>query len=170
MLIKEFRKKLALNSKLSLTPQEIEDELQHQFWKYKKSPCYLTLTVIIFRRDPQLTPNVIEVLGDASNNPLSQAARKREDQNLQQVTNALSICFWWRCIWLKIFRNANRFFRIPKTPSMSLQTDSSIADHFIVWLPSSPVFLRIYKTWLAKISTIANKVWPMKWLIVPCSA
>ena len=37
MLIKKFRKGLALNSKLSRTPQEIENELPPQFWEYKKS-------------------------------------------------------------------------------------------------------------------------------------
>ena len=42
MLIKEFRKELALNGKLSLTPQEIENKLLTQFWEYKKSPWYLT--------------------------------------------------------------------------------------------------------------------------------
>ena len=85
MLLQEFRKELALNSKLSLTPQEIENKLPPQFWEYKKSPWYLTLTVKKFRKDPQLTNNVVEVLGDASNIPLSsRAARKGEDQKHRQ--------------------------------------------------------------------------------------
>jgi hypothetical protein len=42
--------------------------------KAKKSPWYSTLTVNIFRRDPQLTPNVEGELGDARNIPSSQAA------------------------------------------------------------------------------------------------
>ena len=79
MLIKAFRKELTLNSKLSLIPQKIENELPPQFWEYK-SPWYLTLTIKKFRRDPQLTPNVVEVLGNASKIPLSRAARKCEDQ------------------------------------------------------------------------------------------
>ena len=84
MLIKEFRKELTLNSKLSVIPQKIENKLPPQFWEYK-SPWYLTLTIKKFRRDPQLTPNVVEVLGDASNIPLSRApARKCEDQKLRQ--------------------------------------------------------------------------------------
>ena len=74
MLIKEFRKELALNSKLSLTPQEIENDLPPQFWEYKNSPWYLTLTTKKFRRDPQLTPNVEGELGDARNIPSSRAA------------------------------------------------------------------------------------------------
>jgi hypothetical protein len=42
------------------------------------------LTVESFRSDPQLNPHVAELLGDASNIPLSQAARKREDRKNQQ--------------------------------------------------------------------------------------
>ena len=66
MLIQEFRKELALNSKLNLTPQEIENDLPPQFWEYKKSLWYFRLTLKKF-----LIPNFVEVLGKSSNIPLS---------------------------------------------------------------------------------------------------
>jgi len=73
-LIKEFRKELALNSKLSLTPpQENKNELPPQFWEYKKRPWYFTLTLKNFA-GTQCCRNARR----CSNIRLSQAARKRE--------------------------------------------------------------------------------------------
>ena len=44
------------------------------------------------------------------------------------------------CKLLKFFRNLNRTFKMPKTPSMSFRTDSTFALHFITALPGTPAF------------------------------
>ena len=49
-------------------------------WEFSKLPWYLGLAVKIFRRDPQLAPNVGDVICDPANIPLSRAALKRKKQ------------------------------------------------------------------------------------------
>jgi hypothetical protein len=49
-------------------------------WEYTKMPWFLGLAVKIFRRDPQLAPNVADVLGDVENLPVSRAVLKRRKQ------------------------------------------------------------------------------------------
>jgi hypothetical protein len=49
-------------------------------WEFSKLPWYLGLAVKIFRRDPQLAPNVGDVICDPANIPLSRAAMKRKKQ------------------------------------------------------------------------------------------
>ena len=67
-----------MNSKLSLTPQEIENELPPQFWEYKKSPVSY-IDSLKFSQDPQLTPNVVEVLGDRNHEDQKHCQQKYED-------------------------------------------------------------------------------------------
>ena len=49
-------------------------------WEFSKLPWYLGLAVKIFRRNPQLAPNVGDVICDLANIPISRAAMKRKNQ------------------------------------------------------------------------------------------
>ena len=53
-------------------------------------PWFLGLAVKIFRRDPQLAPNVADVLGDVANLPVSRAELKRKKQVENQLAYAAS--------------------------------------------------------------------------------
>ena len=62
------------------TKQEVSQMLPPPLWEYSKSPWYFGLTVKIFRRDPQLAPDVSDVMSDISNKPVSRAELKRQRQ------------------------------------------------------------------------------------------
>jgi hypothetical protein len=61
------------------TPLQVDSMFPPPMWEYstKRMPWFLGLAVTIFRRDPQLAPNVANVLGDVSNLPVSRAELKR---------------------------------------------------------------------------------------------
>jgi hypothetical protein len=63
-----------------MTAEEVDRELPPSFWEYKKSPWFFGLTVKIFRRHPQLAPDVHAVLSDVANAPQSRAEMLREKQ------------------------------------------------------------------------------------------
>ena len=57
------------------TEEEAESELPPFLWEYKKNPWFLSLLAVkIFHRDPQLAPDVSDVMLDKENVPVSQAA------------------------------------------------------------------------------------------------
>jgi hypothetical protein len=64
----QFRRELQRKHS-SMTVAEIDQALPPLFWEYKKSPWYFGLTVKIFRRHPQLAPDVHAVLSDIANAP-----------------------------------------------------------------------------------------------------
>ena len=53
------------------TPLQVDSMFPPPMWEYTKMPWFLGLAVKIFRRDPQLAPNVADVLGDVNNLPVS---------------------------------------------------------------------------------------------------
>lgn len=74
----QFRRDLL--RKNCMTVEEVDRELPPSFWEYKKSPWFFGLTVKIFRRHPQLAPDVHAVLSDVANAPQSRAEMLREKQ------------------------------------------------------------------------------------------
>lgn len=78
VVIKEFRKECV--SREGITREEADQKLPAMFWQYKGQPWVFFLCVQIFRRHPQLAPNVSEVLQDIANVPESRAAMKRKAQ------------------------------------------------------------------------------------------
>lgn len=69
------------NNRLAMMTQSEADQLTPpQFWEYKKPPWTFFLCVKIFRRHPQLAPNVVEVLDDVANRPVTEAGTKRKAQ------------------------------------------------------------------------------------------
>ena len=67
------------------TEEAASQELPPQFWEYKKIPWCFSLTVKIFRKHPQLAPDVGKVLADKSNATISRAVLKREKQLKRMV-------------------------------------------------------------------------------------
>jgi hypothetical protein len=82
VIIKEFRRDRVrgTNYREGVTCEEADQMLPPMFWQYKGQPWIYFLCVQIFRRHPQLAPNVAEVLDDISNVPMSRAATKRKAQ------------------------------------------------------------------------------------------
>ena len=62
------------------TKQEVAQMLPPPSWEYSKSPWYFGLVVKIFCRDPQLALDVVDVMTDLSNVPLSRAEMKGRKQ------------------------------------------------------------------------------------------
>ena len=62
------------------TKTEIENMLPPHLWEFSKSPWLFGLALKIFRRDPQLAPNVADVLSDIANLPVSRAELRRQKQ------------------------------------------------------------------------------------------
>ena len=62
------------------TPDVLKTMQPPPLWEFSKLPWYLGLAVKIFRRDPQLAPNVGDVMCDPANIPISRAAMKRKKQ------------------------------------------------------------------------------------------
>jgi hypothetical protein len=65
---------------LKYTQEEVDGMLPPHLWEFSKAPWYFGLAMKIFRRDPQLAPNVAEVLTDIANLPISRAEMKRKKQ------------------------------------------------------------------------------------------
>ena len=67
-------------------------------WEFTKLPWNIGVAVKIFRRDPNLSPNVADVMNDVSNIlPLSRAALKRKKQwtlwkSASSIPNIMPIC------------------------------------------------------------------------------
>ncbi len=80
---REEMSKLKVRGQPKYTEPEVQAMFPPQFWEFTKSPWYFGLAVKIFRRDPQLAPNVAEVMTDPSNVPISRAAMKRNKQLLR---------------------------------------------------------------------------------------
>ncbi len=84
--IKAYRlevSKLKFRGVIKYTEPALEVMFPPQFWEFTKSPWYFGLAVKIFHRDPQLAPNVADVMTDPSNAPISRAAMKRTKQLLR---------------------------------------------------------------------------------------
>ena len=79
VFVKAYRRDL-MRSKKVTTEEEAENELPPYLWEYKKNPWFLSLAVKIFRRDPQLAPDVSDVMLDKENVPVSRAALLRIKQ------------------------------------------------------------------------------------------
>ena len=79
VFVKAYRRDLMRSKKL-MTEEEADGELPPYLWEYKKSPWFLALAVKIFRRDPQLAPDVSDVMLDKENIPVSRAALLRIKQ------------------------------------------------------------------------------------------
>jgi hypothetical protein len=62
------------------TALQVDGIFPPPMWEYSKMPWFLGLAVKIFRRDPQLAPNVADILGDIENLPVSRAQLKRRKQ------------------------------------------------------------------------------------------
>ena len=62
------------------TALQVDGIFPPPMWEYSKMPWFLGLAVKIFCRDPQLAPNVADVLGDIENLPVSRAELKRRKQ------------------------------------------------------------------------------------------
>lgn len=82
VIIKEFRRDRirGTNCREGVTHEEADQMLPPMYWQYKGQPWTYFLCVQIFRRHPQLAPNVADVLDDISNVPMSRAATKRKAQ------------------------------------------------------------------------------------------
>ena len=81
--IKAYRDEMAKmkrGSILKYTKPEVDAMLPPHLWEYSKAPWLFGLAMKIFRRDPQLAPNVADVLTDAANIPISRAEMKRQKQ------------------------------------------------------------------------------------------
>jgi hypothetical protein len=66
-----YRKELTSRTKDRMTIEQADQELPPMYWEYKKKPWYFGLATIVYRRDPQLAPNVNAVAEDANNLPVS---------------------------------------------------------------------------------------------------
>ena len=71
VFVSAYRKELMRTKRMS--KEEADQELPPHFWEYRKNPWFLALAVKVFRRDPQLAPNVAEVMTDKENLPVSRA-------------------------------------------------------------------------------------------------
>jgi len=82
IVVAQFRKEYVngTNFRLAMSQAEADQMIPPPFWEYKKPPWTFFLCVKIFRRHPQLAPNVVEVLNDIANRPESRAAMKRKAQ------------------------------------------------------------------------------------------
>jgi hypothetical protein len=81
--IKAYRDEMAKMKRGSLpkyTKTEVDAMLPPHLWEYSKAPWIFGLSMKIFRRDPQLAPNVADVLTDVANIPISRAEMKRQKQ------------------------------------------------------------------------------------------
>ena len=81
--VKAYRQEMAKSTHRGApkyTPLQVDSIFPPPMWEYTKMPWFLGLAVKIFRRDPQLAPNVADVLGDVSNLPVSRAELKRRKQ------------------------------------------------------------------------------------------
>ena len=65
---------------LKYTKPEVDAMLPPHLWEYSKTPLIFGLSMKIFRRDPQLAPNVADVLTDVANIPISRVEMKRQKQ------------------------------------------------------------------------------------------
>lgn len=74
VFIRAFRKDLLRSKKGVMTEAEADAELPPHLWEFKKAPWFLSLAVKIFRRDPQLAPDVADVMKGKENLPISRAA------------------------------------------------------------------------------------------------
>lgn len=61
--------------------------LPPHLWEYSKSPWLFGLCMKIFRRDPQLAPNVADVLSDVANIPDSRALTRRIPQKQKAINH-----------------------------------------------------------------------------------
>jgi len=87
-VVSAYRRELIATK--GMTESDANKELPPQFWEYKKIPWCFSLTVKIFRRHPQLTPDVSKVLADKSNATVSRAALKRKKQCKQVGSSSCS--------------------------------------------------------------------------------
>ena len=81
--VKAYRQEMAKSTHRGApkyTPLQLESMSPPPMWEYTKMPWFLGLAVKIFRRDPQLAPNVADVMGDPNNLPVSRAELKRRKQ------------------------------------------------------------------------------------------
>jgi hypothetical protein len=88
VFVDAFRKELMRTKGISV--KEANQVLPPPYWEYKKLPWFFGLCVKIFRKDPQLAPDVKEVLVDKSNETVSQAKLIRARQYRHHATNFLS--------------------------------------------------------------------------------
>ena len=77
VMVKVYRQEL---SEKGVQKETVDQMLPPPHWEYKKAPWFFTLTVKIFRTDPQLVRNVVDVLDNAENVPESRASLKRKAQ------------------------------------------------------------------------------------------
>jgi hypothetical protein len=70
---------------LKYTKTEIEVMLPPHLWEFSKSPWLYGLAIKIICRNPQLAPNVADVLSDIANLPVSRAELKRQKQQVFAV-------------------------------------------------------------------------------------
>jgi hypothetical protein len=71
VFVSAYRKELMRTKRMS--KEEADQELPPHLWEYRKNPWFLALAVKVFRRDPQLAPNVADVMTDKENVPISRA-------------------------------------------------------------------------------------------------
>ena len=88
VFVNAFRKELMRTKGISV--EEANQVLPPPYWEYKKLPWFFGLCVKIFRKDPQLAPDVKEVMLDKSNETVSRAKLIRARQYRHQATNSLS--------------------------------------------------------------------------------
>jgi hypothetical protein len=78
VFVDAYRKELMRTKSVSV--EEANQVLPPPFWEYKKLPWFLGLCVKIFRKDPQLAPDVKKVLSDKTNETVSRAKLIRARQ------------------------------------------------------------------------------------------
>ena len=88
VFVNAFRKELMRTKGISV--EEANQVLPPPYWEYKKLPWFFGLCVKIFRKDPQLAPDVKEVMLDKSNETVSRAKLIRARQYRHRATNSLS--------------------------------------------------------------------------------
>ena len=86
VFVKAFRKDLLRSKKGTMTEAEADAELPPYLWEFKKAPWFLSLAVKVFCRDPQLAPDVADVMMDKENLPISRAALLRIKQEKAAVS------------------------------------------------------------------------------------
>ena len=78
VFVDAYQKELMQTKGVSI--EEANQVLPPPFWEYKKLPWFLGLCVKIFRKDPQLAPDVTKVLSDKTNENVSRAKLIRTNQ------------------------------------------------------------------------------------------
>ena len=72
------------------TEEEIAALVPPHLWEYSKAPWLFGLCIKIFRRNPHLAPDVVEVFKDVSNVTVSRAVLKRQKQEAAAVSKGTS--------------------------------------------------------------------------------